>query len=41
MICDMRWAGHVAFIGVRIDAYMILLGRLDGNRQLGRPSCSW
>ena len=41
MICDMRWAGHVALMGVRRDAYRVLLGRLDGNIQLGRPRCSW
>jgi len=41
MICDMRWAGHVAHMEVRRDAYTILLGRLDGKRQRGRPRCSW
>jgi hypothetical protein len=33
-----RWAWHVALLG---NAYSILVGKHEGNRQLGRPSCRW
>jgi hypothetical protein len=33
----MRWAGHVARIGERRNAYRILVGKPEGNRPLGRP----
>jgi hypothetical protein len=28
----MRWAGHVARMGVRRDAYRILMGKSEGKR---------
>jgi hypothetical protein len=33
----MKWAGHVARMGEKRDAYMILVGRPGGRRPLGRP----
>jgi hypothetical protein len=37
----MRWAGHVARMGEKRDAYRILLGNPEGKRPLGRPRCRW
>jgi hypothetical protein len=37
----MRWAGHVARMGVVRCAYNILIGRPGGRRPLGRPRCRW
>ncbi|KAJ4426309.1 hypothetical protein ANN_27123 [Periplaneta americana] len=37
----LRWAGHVARIGKFINAYRVLVGRLEGNRPLGRPRRRW
>jgi hypothetical protein len=37
----MRWAGHVARIGERRNAYRILVGKPEGKRPLGRPRCRW
>jgi hypothetical protein len=31
----MRWAGYIAFMSTR-NAYKILVGKLEGNRSLGR-----
>jgi hypothetical protein len=33
----MRWAGHVARIGEKRNAYRLLVGKAEGNRPLGRP----
>jgi hypothetical protein len=33
----MRWAGHVARMGKKRDAYRILVGKTEEKRQLGRP----
>jgi hypothetical protein len=33
----MRWAGHVARMGERKNAYRILVGKPEGRRPLGRP----
>jgi hypothetical protein len=33
----MRWAGHVARIGERRNAYKLLVGKPEGKRPLGRP----
>jgi hypothetical protein len=35
------WAGHVARIGEKRNAYRILVGNLEGKRQLGRPTPRW
>jgi hypothetical protein len=32
----MRWAGHVARIGAKRNAYRLLLGKPEGKRPLGR-----
>jgi hypothetical protein len=37
----MRWAGHVARMGEKRGAYMILVGRPEGRRPLGRPRHRW
>jgi hypothetical protein len=37
----MRWAGHVASMGERRNAYMILVGKPEGRRPLGRPRRRW
>jgi hypothetical protein len=33
----MRWAGHVARMGEKWNAYRILVGTPEGKRPLGRP----
>jgi hypothetical protein len=33
----MRWAGHIARLGDRRDAYRVLVGKSEGKRPLGRP----
>jgi hypothetical protein len=33
----MRWAGHVARVGDRRDAYRVLVGRTEENIRHGRP----
>jgi len=35
----MRWAGHVAHIGVKSDLYRVLVGKPDGKKPLVRPRC--
>jgi len=35
----MRWTGHVAYIGMRRDAYRILMGKPEVKRPLGKPRC--
>jgi hypothetical protein len=37
----MRWAGHVAQMGERRNAYKILVGKPEGRRPLGRPRRKW
>jgi hypothetical protein len=37
----MRWAGHVARMGVTRNAYRILVGKPEGKRPLGRPRRRW
>jgi hypothetical protein len=37
----MRWAGHVARMGAKRNAYRILVGKKEGNRPLGRPRRRW
>jgi hypothetical protein len=37
----MRWAGHIDRMGEKRSAYRILLGNLEGNRPLERPSRRW
>jgi hypothetical protein len=37
----MRWAGHVARIGEKRNAYRLLVGKPEGKRPLGRPKHRW
>jgi hypothetical protein len=37
----MRWAGHVARMGEKRNAYRISMGKLEGNRPVGRPRRRW
>jgi hypothetical protein len=41
VIKSRRWAGHVARMGEKRDAYRILVGRPEGRRPLGRPRRRW
>jgi hypothetical protein len=36
-----RWAGHVARMGEKRNAYRILVGNPEGKRPLGRPGRRW
>jgi hypothetical protein len=36
-----RWVGHVARMGEGKDVYCVLVGKPEGKRSLGRPSCRW
>jgi hypothetical protein len=33
----MRWAGHIARMQAKRNAYRILVGKPEGKKQLGRP----
>jgi hypothetical protein len=37
----MRWAGHVARIGEKRNAYRLMVGKPEGKRPLGRPRRRW
>jgi hypothetical protein len=37
----MRWAGHVARMGEKRNAYRLLVGKTEGKRPLGRPRRKW
>jgi len=37
----MRWAGHVACMGERRDAYRVMVGKPVGKIPLGRPRHRW
>jgi hypothetical protein len=37
----MRWAGHVARMGEKRNAYWILVGKREGKRPLGRQRRKW
>jgi hypothetical protein len=37
----MRWAGHVAQLGEKRNAYRILVGKLEEKRPLGGPKHRW
>jgi hypothetical protein len=36
-----RWAGHVARMAEKRNAYRLLVGKPEGKRQLGRPRRRW
>jgi hypothetical protein len=37
----MKWAGHVARMREKRNAYRILVGKPEGKRPLGRPRRMW
>jgi len=37
----MRWAGLLARMSEERRVYRVLLGKPEGRRLLGRPSCRW
>jgi hypothetical protein len=37
----LRWAGHVARMGEGRGVYMVLVGKPEGKRLLGRPRRRW
>jgi hypothetical protein len=37
----MRWAAHVATMGEKRNAYMLLVGKPEGKRPLGRSRRRW
>jgi hypothetical protein len=37
----LRWAGHVAGMGEKRNAYRLLVGKPEGKRLLGRPRHRW
>jgi hypothetical protein len=37
----MRWAGHVARMGEKRNAYILLVRKPEGKRPLGRPRRRW
>jgi hypothetical protein len=36
-----KWAGHVARIGEKRNAYKLLVGKPEGKRSLGRQRLRW
>jgi hypothetical protein len=37
----MRWAGHVARMGEKINAYRLLVGKPEGKRPVRKPRRRW
>jgi hypothetical protein len=37
----MRWTGHVALMGEKMNVYRLLVGKPEGRRPLGRPRRRW
>jgi hypothetical protein len=37
----MRWAGHVARMGKKSNAYRIMVGKPEGKRPIGRSRRRW
>jgi len=37
----MRWAKHLALMGVIRNAYKIMVGKPEGKRPLGIPTYRW
>jgi hypothetical protein len=37
----MRWAGRIARMGEKRNAYRLLVGKPEGRRSLERPRCRW
>lgn len=38
---EMRWTGHVAFMGEKGNAYGVLVRKAERKRPPGRPRCIW
>jgi hypothetical protein len=38
---EMSWAGNVAWMGEKRNAYRLLVGNPVGKRPLERPRCRW
>jgi hypothetical protein len=36
-----RWAGYVAVMGEKWNAYRVVVGKAEGKRELGIPRCRW
>jgi hypothetical protein len=36
-----RWAGHIARMGKKRNAYRLLVGKPEGKKPLGRPRRRW
>jgi hypothetical protein len=36
-----RWDGHVACMGAKRNAYMVIGGKPEGKRNVGRPKHGW
>jgi hypothetical protein len=36
-----RWVGHVTRMGIEKEVYMLLMGKPEGRRPLGRPRRGW
>jgi hypothetical protein len=36
-----KWTGHVPRMGQKKKLYMILVGKPEGRRSLGRSRCRW
>jgi hypothetical protein len=41
LVRRMRWAGHVARMGVDRGLHRVLVGKPEGKRPLGRPRRRW
>jgi hypothetical protein len=37
----MRWTRHVACVGERRGVYMVLVGKPEGKKPLGKSRCRW
>jgi hypothetical protein len=37
----MRWVGHIERMGLKRNAYRLLVGKPEGKRPLGRPRWRW
>jgi hypothetical protein len=37
----MKWARHVARMGEKMNAYLLLVGKPERNGLLERPKCRW
>ena len=40
-VAKTRWTGHIARVGERRDLYLMLVGRPERKKPLGRPRRRW